>query len=461
MKRQPVAIFSGVLLGLMMSAASLPLWGASLMSPAAGPKVEMKDATLVKILTLEDAFQHAMRSYEDIKIALLDTQSTGLLPWRAVSTTLPDVESGINITHPKEKIYTATAAPLIAAPSRDANITVTQPMFNGSTMPAVMAAWHEYRAGQQGRLFTVREVLFQVAQAYFNLLKYQELVEVARETLKMAEEHNRIASERYDAGQVTKTDLLRAEVEVSRGKRLLSENENNRQLAVSTLARLVGIPQEMFQQYQVEKPEENSGLRLESEDEMKKYIQTGLSKRNDLKQAKREKDAAKWLLRQSKTTFLPKADFVFEQSWVDPETAADRNGFWMAILKFSLPLFDKGERVIDVWDNRYKLRQAELRYEKLKKDVALQIEEAWLACKTFRTNLEAVKKELELSKENYDVLTQRYQLGQATSLDVTDAFTELVSSRTNLVNETYDYHLAILNLLKQAGLFGNDYLNLK
>lgn len=68
-----------------------------------------------------------------------------------------------------------------------------------------------------------------------------------------------------------------------------------------------------------------------------------------------------------------------------------------------------------------------------------------------------MEKQAELAAENYDIVFKQFQVGVATSLDVTDALTSLTSARSDLVNERYNYQIALLNLQKAAGTFALDY----
>ena len=429
-------------------------------APSVSAQEQVSRAASQPVLTLGEAFRLAMRNHEAIEVAYLEQKEGGILPLRALSAILPVIESEASVTYPEEEIGFAGST-IVPSPLSEANITLTQPLFQGQLLPGYLGAKNSAEAGEQTRLYTVRQILFEVAQAYFNILRYQHLLEVSQEASRLAEEQLRILSDRYNAGQAPKNDFLRAQVAVSRASRSLMESTNNLQLSYSILSSQIGIPADVLRETKVTEPEESSPVTLEGNDELQKYREFAEMYRNDLKSLKEQVDAQKWVVRQRLASFLPTAELELVQSWVDPESFSRRNDFWTAMFTVSFPLFEGGRRTMDVQQERYKLEQAELRYERLKKEVLLQVEQAWLQCKTAKSHLEAVLKERELSQENYEVLLERYDSGQATSLDVTDAFAELVASRTQAVTQLYDYQLAILDLLREAGLFGEVYVNPK
>lgn len=408
-------------------------------------------------LTLEESFQFALKHHEEIQIATFSEREQGLLPWRAFSVILPSVTGNAGITYPKEEIAFQNSI-IVADPLKEASITVKQPIFNGQMMPAYMGSKDLSAAASEGKNFEIRRVLFNVAQAYFSLLQSQKLVDVADESLGLAQEQLRILSERYEAGQAPKNDFLRAQVEVSRAERALTESRNNRELAGSALASFIGMTVPEIKEARLVEPESDSTVRLEENDELQKYIELAKERRNDLGSMKKQADAKKWEVRRALAAFLPNADLIFEQSWLEPESFSRQSNFWTAGFQVSVPFFDRNERVINVKEREYELEQLELRLERLRKDIALQVEEAWRSAQTAKVNLSAVLKEKELSQENYDVILSRYESGQASSLDVTDAFAELTNAKTSAVTEQYAYQLSLLNLLKQAGLFGQSYV---
>jgi outer membrane protein TolC len=382
-------------------------------------------------LTLEESLQLALKNHEEIQIAVFSEKERELLPWRVFSAILPSVTGSAGVTYPKEQIKFAESV-IVADPLKEASITVRQPLFDGETLPAYKSATDLSEASSESKYFEIRRVLFNVAQAYFSLLQNQKLVDVADESQRLAQEQLRILSERYEAGQAPKNDFLRAQVEASRAERTLTESRNNRELAGNTLASFTGLPAA--------------------------DIKEAGEHRNDLGSLKKQIDAKKWEVKQKWAAFLPDADLVFEQSWLEPESFSRQNNFWTAGVRFTVPFFDGGERMLDLSEQKYELEQLRLRLERLQKDIALQVEEAWRAARTSKVNLTAVLKEKELSQENYDVILSRYESGQASSLDVIDAFAELTNAKTSAVTEQYAYQLSLLDLLKQAGLFGQSYV---
>ncbi|MBI3303782.1 MAG: TolC family protein [Deltaproteobacteria bacterium] len=63
-----------------------------------------------------------------------------------------------------------------------------------------------------------------------------------------------------------------------------------------------------------------------------------------------------------------------------------------------------------------------------------------------------------LAERNYDLTARQYRVGEATSLDVNNTLNTLNLVRVRLTNQTYAYQLALLNLERVVGSFGQAYL---
>src|SRR5262249_60408952 len=117
----------------------------------------------------------------------------------------------------------------------------TQPLIQPSFPPTLKLGKETVRQNVENYGFTIREVLFGVARAYYDVLRSQAQVIVAQETLRLTQDELKQAQARFRVGEVTKTDVLRAEVEVARAERALIRNQNDFQLTFTVLARAGGV----------------------------------------------------------------------------------------------------------------------------------------------------------------------------------------------------------------------------
>lgn len=416
---------------------------------------DVSPAPTTNALTLEQSFERALQSNEEAKLADLAVKESALLPWRSLSVVFPQVQANASRMYPEEEITGETGNAVVADPTDRASIRLSQSLFNSDALASYRSSRYLNYAALDDRVFRLRDLLFRVADTYISYLKLQQIVGISRETLKLAQEQRHTALARFDAGQVPKTDLLRAEVEVSRTERELEIAQNAQRLGRTQLCLLIGADDQPFT---AQTPAEMTGASFDDEATLEKLIRTATEQRDDLKRAVNQRDAARWVLRGARMTYLPKFSVDLEQTWADPASLTQPESFWTATLRANLPLFEGGSRRLDIKQAGYRLEQAELVCSQLVKTVRLQVTEAWLRSKTAKALLESNRKELDLAVENYDVVSKRYEAGQATSLDLIDAFTQLSRARISVANLTFDYQVSLLNLLKQIGSFGESYV---
>jgi len=89
----------------------------------------------------------------------------------------------------------------------------------------------------------------------------------------------------------------------------------------------------------------------------------------------------------------------------------------------------------------------------LKKQVALDVEQAYLAIRTARQNIIALQDKVSFSRANFDAVALMFNVGQANSLDVMDANTLLQNAERELAEAEFDMELSRIALLRAQGVF--------
>jgi outer membrane protein TolC len=413
-----------------------------------------------QILRLEEAYQLALTNEEQLKIAARELAKAQLLPWRAVTLLTPRAEISGIFTRNKEEISftqqqtlpgqtnTSVIRPL---ESWQGTFILTQPILQPSFLPTYRLGKETVQQSKQQYGFTVREILFGVARAYYDALRSREQVRVARDTLTLTTDELRQAQARFRVGEVTKTDVLRAEVEVARAERALIGNRNALQLAFATLARVVGVHEPV----RVAEP-----TPLVSRGEpYDRLVEKAYGQRQDLRAQASAIAASRERKNQVLARYVPQINTQWQYPRLDSPTFANRDKFWVLTLNFQVPIFDGGVRELDLLEQQENLTQSELQLERLKKDIGIEVKQTLLEVATLESTLETLKKEVSLAQENYKITSKQYAVGLATSLDVNTAVNTLNQVRTQLIDQTYAYQVALLALDRAVGIFGQDYVS--
>ena len=413
-----------------------------------------------RVIALEEAYQLAVVNEEQVAIAARELAKAELLPWRAIALMTPRGEIGGSYSRNKDAIaFNAPpeAQSLFGGSSviRPRNnwlttFQVTQPLLEPLFFPSWRLGKEAVREEEERYEFTIRGVLFGVAQAYYEVLRFEAQVKVTQDALNLAQEELKRARVRFRVGEVTKTDVLRAEVAVERAGRALVVDRNRLKLARAVLARTVGLSEVVG--VQEPSPPQQTGSDYTS------LLDQAYAQRQDL----RAQNLAVGVARERKnlvlTRYFPQVNAQFSYPRLDPETFANRDEFWTLFVNLRWAIFDGGKREIDLLEANENFSQAELRVTELEKQIRVEVREALLTVETLHATLETLRKEVTLARENYDMTSKQYRVGLSTSLDINTSLNALNQVRTQLIDQTYTYQIALLNLDNAIGVFAQDYL---
>jgi outer membrane protein TolC len=411
-------------------------------------------------ITLEEGYRLALTNEEQIKIAERELVKAQLLPWRAIALLTPRTDIIGLFTRNKEEIAfisqpdlpggTGTPSTIRPLESWQGTFTVTQPLIQPAFPSTRRLGQESVRQSAQRYSFTIQEVLFGVARAYYDVLQTQAQIGVAKDTLRLAQDELRQAQARFRVGEVTKTDALRAEVAVARAERQLITDQNELQLNFTILARTIGV-KEPLRVIEPTPPQYRGGG-------YEQLVEVASKQRQDLRAQGSAVEVARQRKNQVIARYFPQVNTQWQFPRLDSPTFANRDKFWVLTLNFQVPLFDGGVREIDLQEQQENLKEAELQLARLRKDIAVEVKQALLAIETLGATLETLKKEVTLAQENYDITSKQYRVGLATSLDVNTSLNALNQVRTQLIEQTYTYQVALVSLDKAVGAFAQDYL---
>jgi outer membrane protein len=297
---------------------------------------------------------------------------------------------------------------------------------------------------------TKEEFLLQVARSYFDTLRAQKQVDIARANLDRLTSYRDMADKRLKVGEATKTVLLRAEGELSGAKSNMVNASNAVNLSRAVLVRLTGIGTDFILKEQSAEDKEIQGL-----DDLKN---TAWSNRSDLKSYEYMKKLASQQKSYAMGSYFPNVTLsgLYQRTDMSPgdinyvpETAS-------LSASFNFPLFVGGYRKADVDEAKAKYRQAELLYDDLKKNISIEVETTWLDVNAQKETIKFLTDQVAFAKDNFHSVSRQFELGLASSIDVIDANTLVLTSERNLTNETYALQIALLRLKRSTGMLLKD-----
>ena len=191
---------------------------------------------------------------------------------------------------------------------------------------------------------------------------------------------------------------------------------------------------------------------------MDKLTTLSLEKRQEYIQSRLDQEIAEEGISYAGGNFLPslKLEGVYSKRDQDPKSALFNDESIYAGVIFTYPLFEGGLRKAELDEAKSKKRQAEFKRINLRRDIELEVREAFHNLEAFASVIESNKRQLSFAEENYTMVFKQFSYGLSTNVDVIDANSTLVAAQSNLANATYDYQTAILDLKKKVGILFED-----
>jgi len=331
----------------------------------------------------------------------------------------------------------------------DFNTNLSQPLFTGGLNLA------NYRLEKFGvdiskaDVETVkRDIVLQVREGYFNILRADKFVDVTNQAVKQFEAQLEVSKAFFEVGIIPKNDLLQSEVRLANARQALVGAERDLALAKSSfnilLRRGVNEPLSVVDILEYKPP----ALRLEDS------LDEALRQRPEIKSAGLRVDQAKESVKIAKSEFFPTVSLTgnYSRSSDEYDLHSDlQSERWTLQALATLTIFDWGKTFYRVGENKVKVTQAEDSKIQLAEGIILEVKQDYLNLMTAEKNIGVAEKAIEQAEENLRMNEERYKYQVATATDVLDAVTLLAQARLNYYSALSDFNIAKARLDRAMG----------
>lgn len=406
-------------------------------------------------LTIQDAIESAMQNNIQVITAQnnYNEVSANVLP-KTWGNNLPTLDANARISRSSESSSFFVNDELKSSKnsysySLNANYLIFDGLRRFSEMSSARA---DEESAAYGLERTRQDVVLQVYNAYFTVLKNQQLLRISEENLKRSEEQLKRLEERNRLGAQILSDVYRQRVQVGSDKLALNRAKNNLNTSKATLNNVIGIdvntPVEL---HDMGLDIDLNAIDLNFDDQLTAALQA----RKDYLAAKSRYHSSRAGLRSARSGFFPTLSAFATYSWFDGFLPGsfkeyDPNDQFNIGLSLTLPIFSGFQTSASVVQASQRVQTARSNMENARRQVALDVKIAQLNLQTSLENVKLAVENVKSAKEDLRLATERYNLGAATILDQITANTNFATAEANQVQAMYDYlyakeqyHLAI------------------
>lgn len=321
-------------------------------------------------------------------------------------------------------------------------VTLSQPIFAGRRE---LRAYSQAKIGIENARGGTRAAedgaLLRVASSYLAVVNADRRVEVEQRNIELAERRLTQAQAFYEAGEVTRVDVLRAETARKAAQRLLAAAQQQREHAEAQLRTDLDLDGDI----EVTPPERPLPP-LPSETDL---IARATASRPDVDIAENNVRIAELEISKQRGFWQPTVSF--DGGFVQQKTPFPTEQYSYGALRFNVPLFQAGEVLARVAGAKSREKQAELALEEAKLVAREDVRRALADLHSAGIGLQLANEQLDAAQAEYEQAFELYRAQEATSLDVAASEASLADARRAVAEETLNRGLAELRVWYAAG----------
>lgn len=288
---------------------------------------------------------------------------------------------------------------------------------------------------------------------YYAVLGGRELLDVARDRLKRAQEQLVVARARVVSGAVVQTDSLQILLEVNRAQVALLREQARLEVARLQLGRRIGT------RGPVDAAPIDSTLPAEPPVALPAAIALALEQGPEWRVARSNEQATAAAIKSRTAAYFPQINLTANvTSFGDaffPSGIARRS----FAISASFPIWDNFQRELAVDRAKVAHDVARAARDDLERAAEADVTEAYEAHRTALLSARYAEQGVRVAQETYRVQQARYRAGASTILDLLDAQTRLTEAEADLVQARYATRLALAGLEALIGQRFHDLRN--
>jgi len=285
-------------------------------------------------------------------------------------------------------------------------------------------------------------------QQYYNVLAARESQTAAAAQLEQAEQQRKTAIARSNARVATRSDSLRAEIQLRTAQLAVTDARNDLETANAALTRAVGSEEPLTAATELP---EHAELALDDA-ALRALALNGPA----VQQARAELSAARSAQQSAWTHYLPALNATYSRTGSgaadDPEFV-DKNFRYSGVLRLtaSVPVFDQFQRELRVTQAKVDQSNAEASLRDATLGAVQTLTTQLGAFRSAQERVDSQTATVEAAEEDLRVQQQRYAVGASTLLDVLTSQTQLIQARRDLIRARYDQRIAKAQLEALVG----------
>ncbi len=339
-------------------------------------------------------------------------------------------------------------------PPRSVGLTVTQSVYNGNqTANKTRAAESATSGAREGLRVLEENVLLSAATVYMDYLRDSAIVEVNKSNVRVLEQTLKQTRDRFNVGEVTRTDVAQSEAQLAAGKTQELTAEANLVTTRANFRRIIGNePENLAPGSPVDRylPATLQGA-----------VELSLIENPNVTAAMYGVDVNFLQVKINEGALLPQVNVLASVQRADEQTLITPKSFGAsAIAQVTVPIYQGGAEYSLIRQSKETLAQQRLNLETTRDQSRANTITAWGQLVAGKAQVASAQSQVTASEVALNGVREEAKAGQRTTLDVLNAQQTLVNARVSLVTAQHDRVVASYSVLSAIGRLSPQVLNL-
>jgi outer membrane protein len=403
--------------------------------------------------TLPAAIAYALEKQPLVQQDLIDERITAAQVRTKLADWYPQVNFNYNLQHNfllPTSLFAGNIVRIGSANTSGAQFTASQNLFNRDALLAMRTRENVKLQSRQATASDKIDLAVNVSKAFYDVLATMQQIRIATANIERVTRSLKDAVDQYEAGVADKIDFKRATILLNNTKAFKIGNENLLKARLATLKSLMNFP---------ENKELNivfDSLQMEKEVVFDAGQTVDYHARIEYKQLETQRNLLAEYVRYNRWSYLPTiaANGGYNLNYLNNDAALLYNKSFPASyagVTLGLPIFQGGKRKENTSIAQLALERNELDIVSFKLTVDAAYEYALSVYKSNLTNYLALKENVVLAKEVYDVIDLQYKAGIKTYLEVIIAENDLRTAQINYYTALYQLLSSKIDVQKSLG----------
>lgn len=308
-----------------------------------------------------------------------------------------------------------------------AGLTINQTLFNGFQTDNQTRQAESQVLNTRGILrSTEMSTLFLGAQAYMNVLRDTANLELQRNNVEVLEEQLRQTRDRFNVGEVTRTDVAQAEARLAGARSSVSAAESNLRASIGDYRRRIGVePRQLAPGRPLDRYVPSN---------LDAAVTIGLKEHPQVLASLHAVDTAEARVKVLEGQLYPRVGLQGSVAQRYDSQFPGDNGVTAAIVgSISIPLYEGGLTYSQIRQAKERVGEARINVEDIRDQVRSGIVTAWGQLEASKAQVIASQAQVQANEVALNGVREEARVGQRTTLDVLNAQQELLNSRVNLI----------------------------